>query len=418
VSTISALAPNDVAENRPTMGVMSDRLRVALLLSTSHFEDFYGDGLGLTRCAYLGTYRNDWSWDWCRMLAQEGVEATIYVGTTLDGDRVVTEDGYRVRFLPLSPIASPWIRFRWFGRTPVGRYAAQVANAAAMLPSLRRALAEDEVDVLCVQEYWTGRLDVLVRTMRTPIVAVDQGLPDRREIKFLKRASLRRTAGVVVQTSREAAKVGRYGGDARRIPNAVDADFFQPGEARGADSDPIILCVSRLHDAQKRLSDVLKAVARLGNGWQVHIAGSGPDRAMLERLSNELEISSQVSYLGFVTDSTQLRELYRQASVVALPSAYEGLPMVLLEAMSCATPVIGSDIPAIAEVVEDGRTGLLTPVGDPRRLAEALTEAVARRSELGSAARESILTDYDQAVVGPRLAEMLRSARSRGLAPA
>jgi glycosyltransferase involved in cell wall biosynthesis len=118
-----------------------------------------------------------------------------------------------------------------------------------------------------------------------------------------------------------------------------------------------------------------------------------------------------VRYLGFVSDTAALRHLYLNASVLALPSAYEGLPMVLLEAMSCGLPVVGSDIPAIAEVVEDGVTGLLVPVGNPARLARALREAVDRQDELGPAARESILANYDQSVVGPRLADMLRHAR-------
>ena len=135
---------------------------------------------------------------------------------------------------------------------------------------------------------------------------------------------------------------------------------------------------------------------------------------MLERLGAELGIAERVDYLGFISDSTKLRELYRRASVLALPSAYEGLPMVLLEAMSCGTPVVGSEIPAIAEVIERGRTGLLVPVGEPGSLAEALAEAVGRRDELGAAARASILANYDQAVVGPRLAEMLRAARWTG----
>ena len=389
---------------------MGSRLRVALLLSTSHFEAFYGDGLGLSRRQYLAAYRNDWSWDWCRMLAMAGVEATIYVATTLPGEHVLTDDGYRVRFLPLGSLAEPWIRFPWLHRTPVGRYVGQLANAAAMLPALRSALTEDGVDVLCVQEYWTARLDVLVRALSIPMVAVDQGLPDRHEVKLLKRASLRRTAGVVVQTEREAAKVRRYGAEARRIPNAVDADFFRPGSVHPRGSDPLILFVGRLHDAQKRISDLIRAVARLPGEVRLQIAGSGPDLAMLERLTDELRVRDRVQYLGFIADKGRLRELYRSASVVALPSAYEGLPMVLLEAMSCGTPVVGSDIPAIAEVIEHGRTGFLVRVGDVPALAGALRAASGSRVLLGSAARAAVLSSYDQAVVGPRLTAMLHTA--------
>jgi glycosyltransferase involved in cell wall biosynthesis len=393
------------------MGRVPDRLRIALLLSTSHFEDFYGDGLGLSRTEYLDAYRNDWSWDWCRMLAREDVEATIYLATTLAGERFATADGYRVRFLPLGSIAAPWIRFPLLQRTPVGRYVGQAANAAAMLRALRGSLVDDRVDVLCVQEYWTARFDLIVRALNTPVVAVDQGLPDRHEVKLFKRGSFGRACGVVAQTEREAAKIRGYGGQASRIPNAVDAEFFHPDSHEPRRSERVILCVGRLHDAQKRFSDVIRALALLPGTWRVQIAGNGPDRPMFERLSDELGVRDRVEYLGFVSDSTELRDLYRSASVVALPSAYEGLPMVLLEAMSCGTPVVGSDIPAIAEVIERGRTGTLVPVGDPRRLAEALSESVARRDELGSAARASILANYDQAVVGPRLAQMLRLAR-------
>lgn len=395
------------------MSQVGESLRIALLLSTSYFEDFYGNGLGLTRREYLETYRNDWSWDWCRMLAREGVEPTIYVATTVAGQHVITADGYRVRFLPLAAIAGPWLRFPVLERTPVGRFVGQAANAAAMLPGLRAALREDQIDVLCVQEYWTARLDLLVRTIGVPVVAVDQGLPDRHEVKLFKRGSFERAACMVAQTQWEAAKIRRYGGVARRIPNAVDADFFSPSRV-GTMSEPTILCVGRLHDGQKRLSDVLRALSRLPQKWRLRIAGSGPDQAALQRLGVELGVEHRVEYLGFVSDSVKVRDLYRDATILALPSAYEGLPMVLLEAMSCATAVVGSEIPAIAEVVQHGHTGLLVPVGDPLRLAEALKEAVGRRDELGSAARASILADYDQAVIGPRLAEMLRAASSRG----
>jgi glycosyltransferase involved in cell wall biosynthesis len=388
------------------------RLRVALLLSTRYFEDFYGAGLGLDRSGYLERYRNDWSWDWCQMLAREQVQTTIYVPTLERGELVGTADGYGVRFLELAALVTPWVRFPVLERTPVGRYFGQVANTFAMLAPLRAALDEDGIDVVCVQEYWTARFDVLARTLGRPVVAVDQGLPDRREIKWLKRGAFRASVGVVVQTEREADKVGHYGGDARRIPNAVDAEFFSPDPARTpTDGQSEILFVGRLHDAQKRVSDALKALWLLPEDWRLTVVGGGPDEAALRRLANELGVSERVSFEGFVGDSGRLRDLYRRADVVAMPSTYEGLPMVLLEAMSCGTPVVGSQIPAIAGVVSDGETGILFPVGAPDRLASALGDAVAERDRLGDAARRSILADYDQAVVGPRLAAFLATAR-------
>ena len=145
--------------------------------------------------------------------------------------------------------------------------------------------------------------------------------------------------------------------------------------------------------------------------WRLEIAGNGPDREMLERLAAELGIADRVRYLGFVSRGTELRDLYRHATVLALPSAYEGLPMVLLEAMSCGTPVVGSEIAAIAEVIDHDRTGLLVPVGAPDRLAACLQEAVERADVLGQAARAEVLACYDEAVVRPTLVRTLSRAR-------
>jgi glycosyltransferase involved in cell wall biosynthesis len=243
------------------------------------------------------------------------------------------------------------------------------------------------------------------------VVSVDQGLPDRREIKWLKRGAFAASAGAVVQTEREAEKVRLYSGDARRIPNAVDAEFFSPDPSRAPTTgEPEVLFVGRLHDTQKRVSDVLKALWLLPEEWRLTVVGGGPDEAPLRRLADELGVSERVSFEGFVGDSRRLRDLYRRADVVAMPSTYEGLPMVLLEAMSCGTPVVGSRIPAIAGVVRDGDSGLLFPVGAPDRLAGALADAVADRDRLGDGARRSILADYDQAVVAPRLATFLSDA--------
>ena len=386
-------------------------MRIALLLSTLRFEDFYGT-----------------------VLACHGPSTWTGTGTTGHGTGVrcwfrrVTA---RASISPRATQANVWIRrtesqFAFFRSAAWSNhgYATHSFGAdqwdgtssrqSTRPPScVRFASGSLPTESTCCasRRYWTARFDVIVRSLDHPVLAVDQGLPDRREIKMLKRGSFRRCAGAIVQTESEAAKVARYGGAAERIPNAVDTGFFCPRQFQEGSHRPTVLFVGRLHEGQKRVSDVLHALARLPAQWRLEIAGSGPDRGRLEALAVELGISDRVEFLGFVADPGDLRDLYRRASVLALPSAYEGLPMVLLEAMSCATPVVGSEISAIAEVVEHDRTGLLVPVGAADRLAACLQEAVERADVLGQAARAEVLACYDQAVVRPTLVRTLSRAR-------
>jgi glycosyltransferase involved in cell wall biosynthesis len=388
-------------------------LRAALLLSTECFEDFYGTDLGLTLEQYLDGYRNDWSWDWCRALRSHGKEALIYVPSLSGAGRHSTPEGVDVRFLQLGRLSAPWRRAPLLRRSPLGRYLAQAANAAAFLPALREALDADGVDVLLVQEYWTGRFDVLAARLRAPIVAVDQGLPDRHEVKLLKRRSLPRAQRVLTQTATERDKVATYGAAVEHLPNGVDTDRWSPGPG-DARQPRTVLTVARLLDVQKRVSDLIAALARLSDDWRLRIVGSGPDESALRAHAQRLGVEARVAFLGFTLDPTRVRDECRACSVFALPSAYEGLPMALLEAMSCGTAVVGSDIPAIAEVMTDGRDGLLAPVAEPERLAARIREADTRRVELGAAARETIELRYSQDAMGRRLVEVMEAAVTAG----
>jgi glycosyltransferase involved in cell wall biosynthesis len=398
-----------------TVSTVSPRkpLRAALLLSTEHFEDFYGTDLGLTVDEYLDSYRNDWSWDWCRAIRAQGEEALIYVPSLKEAGRRATPEGVSVRFLPVGPLYAPWRRMPLLKRSPPGRYVAQAANATAFLPGLREALDADEVDVLLIQEYWTARFDLLAARLRVPILAVDQGLPDRREVKLLKRRMFPRAQRVLTQTTIEREKVAAYGATVERLPNGVDTERWSPGPRDAARSPRTVLTVARLLDRQKRISDLIAAIALLGGDWRLRILGSGPDEATLRAHALRLGAQARVTFLGFTLDQARVRDECRACSVFALPSAYEGLPMALLEAMSCATAVVGSDIPAIAEVITDGRDGLLAPVGDPERLAGRIQEADERRVELGAAARETIELWYSQSVMGRRLVEVMEAAVTR-----
>lgn len=389
---------------------MSGSPAVALLLSTSYFEDFYGSRLGIDVDEYVDRYRNDWSWDYCEMLASQGLRPHLYVPTTGEGRAYRTPEGYGVRLLPLGRAYAPWLRVPALERTPWGRYVAQLVNTGSFLRPLRAALAADAAEVLMVQEYWTARYDLLAARLRLPLIAVDQGLPSVRELKIFKGSSLPSARAVIVQTEAEAERIRGWGGTALRIPNGVDAEFFTPGPA--PDGPPSVLSVTRLENRQKRVSDLVRAFAKLPSEWRLDIVGTGPARNEILDLAVELGVGDRVALHGFVIERERIRALLRGCSVFALPSAYEGLPVSLLEAMSCGAPPVVSRIPAMQGVVQHDVNGLLVSVGSPPELAEALQRARVERARLSQAARASIEADYAMPSVGSRLAELVRRSIS------
>ena len=101
--------------------------------------------------------------------------------------------------------------------------------------------------------------------------------------------------------------------------------------------------------------------------------------------------------------------LLAQARLLVLPSRYENFPLSLLEAMSCAVPVVTTRVGGIPEMVADGETGLLVAPGDPEALAAALRRlvgdpALARR--LGDAGRRAIETTYSWEAVATRIVDL------------
>lgn len=390
---------------------MSGRgLRAAILLAAESFERFFTGELGLTRQDYVAGYRNDWAWDYCQMLREQGVDVVFYVATEGPGALEEAED-LRVRFLPLGRAYRPWLRWRSLVRTPPGRFAAQSVAAGTLLAPLRDALAADGVDVLLVQEYWTGRYDVLSLRLARPVIGVDQGLPDRREIKLLKRRTLPRAHAIVTQTEAEAAKVRRHGGHPALIPNGVDTSFYAPASA---EREPgTILTVARLNDSHKRISDLLRALATLPAPWRLELLGAGPDRPRLEALARELGVAERVAFRGFEPDKARVRERLQRCTVFALPSAHEGLPMAMLEAMACGAPIVGSDIPAIADVVGQGG-GEVVPVGDVARLAAAVQAVGADRERHGRAARATVQRAYSRERAGLELGALVAAAVEGG----
>jgi glycosyltransferase involved in cell wall biosynthesis len=133
----------------------------------------------------------------------------------------------------------------------------------------------------------------------------------------------------------------------------------------------------------KRPQDLLRAFAQanISNAW-LAIAGEGPLRASLEEEAKSLGISARVRFLGFV-NQTALPEVYRSADLFVLPSDYEPFGVVVNEAMLCGCPVIVSDrVGARFDLVREGQTGFVFPVGEISSLARILRDVLPDRHRL------------------------------------
>ena len=385
-------------------------MNVAILLSTTSFEEHYCSGLGLDRVEYVERWRGGWVWSYCRMLQAEGIVPHVYIASLDERGVHETPEGYRIRFLPIGAPYRAWRRAPLLQRTPLGRYATGLVSGRSVLPALRDALAADNLAVLALQEYWPSRYDYLAPRLDRPFIAIDQGYVGDRDIKLAKRRTLPLAREIVTMTEFEARRLRAYGARAQRIPNAIDAEFWSPDHTVAGARERTVVCVAQLNDGHKRTSDLIRAVAALGEGWRLELVGWGQDREMLEALASELGVAERVVFRGFVRQPEDIRALLRRADVFALPSAREGLPIALLEAMATGCAVVCSDIPAMTEVVSHGEDGYVVPVGRPDRLADAIANAFEERARLRAAARATIEREYSEPSVGKPLGRLVRRA--------
>ncbi len=140
------------------------------------------------------------------------------------------------------------------------------------------------------------------------------------------------------------------------------------------DDVPLLVAVGRLA-AQKRFDLLIEAAALLPDA-HVLIVGEGELELELRALVEERGLRDRVQLCGSRAD---VPALLAGADLVAMPSDFEGLPLVALEAMSVGTPVVGTSVCGVSDAVVDGVTGRLVPPGDARALAQALGEAIDSR---------------------------------------
>lgn len=152
------------------------------------------------------------------------------------------------------------------------------------------------------------------------------------------------------------------------LPNPAPAVLDLPPRAelrRRLGLDGLVLAFAGRLTAQKAL-EVAFAAVELCEGVTLLVAGDGPERERLERLAGP-----RVRFLGPISRHEAL-ELFAAADAAVLSSSWENFPHTVVEALAVGTPVIGTSVGGVAEVVDDGVNGLLVPPGDVHALADAI----------------------------------------------
>lgn len=224
-----------------------------------------------------------------------------------------------------------------------------------------------------------------------------------RKIRYLLNAIgkfvLRRADGVRVVSERVKRRVVKMGVEERRIfklPIYVDVKKFAEAEGgeevrkRFSEYDAIILFVGRLA-REKNIPNLLKAAAIVVERFPralFLIVGDGPERKKLEHLAKKLNIAENVVFVGAV-EHERLPAYYKACDIFVLPSDHEGRALVLVEAMAAGRAVVSTEVSGADEVIIEGETGFLVPVGDHRALANKLCHLLESPSLIADVGRKA-----------------------------
>ena len=194
------------------------------------------------------------------------------------------------------------------------------------------------------------------------------------------------------------------------FPNSVDSKIFQPKEKR---TDNTILYVGRIVP-RKCLHILLKSLKDIKNPIDLEIIGppgwnQDYNQTVLELVdSGNRRGKHKIRYLGRV-DFPTLMTSYQKASIFVSSSSFEPFGVALLEAMSCETPVISTCTGGAAEVIKNGENGMLVPLNDPIKLAEAINYLLDNkniRTKLGKAGRKTVTENYSIEVLVKTLCKL------------
>jgi len=233
---------------------------------------------------------------------------------------------------------------------------------------------------------------------------------------FLSRLIFKRIADVYISISqlmlKELVELGIPREKIMYIPNGVDVNFFHPS---GKKESNLVLFVGRI-SFSKGLHILLEALGYIKKPIRLVIIGPQDwnveyNRKILERIDQENKKGPhKITYLG-AQDQQIIKKWYQRAAIFVLPSFREAFAVVNLEAMSCETPVISTNVGGIPDAVQDGKNGIIVPHNNTLRLAEAIQNLLDNediRISFGQEGRKLVVKSFSLEVIVQRLYDLYK----------
>ena len=242
-----------------------------------------------------------------------------------------------------------------------------------------------------------------------PSVVTVHGVFAERDfaINFVQQAYLRSICQSIFKTTNrvicltkenliEIEKLGCASDKLVLVPNAVDTELFSPSNET---EDGLIVWVGRFVP-EKGLNFLIKAaklVCKEKNNIKFLLIGYGPSRPMIIEMAKKYGLLGKFIQIVGPLMHEEIAKILGKATIFVFPSVREGMPLALLEAMSCGLPVVVSDFPGVNDVVTHEMNGLVVPSRNPLELSKAilyLLENKNARQKLGKNARDSIVQGH------------------------
>lgn len=250
----------------------------------------------------------------------------------------------------------------------IAKASCTVAMLASEISGIRYSFTLHGPDIFFAPEHW--RLDEKIK--RADFVACISEFCRSQAMLFSRREDWSKLH--IVHCGIDPA---RYVAERAKVENSL----LFVGRLAGVKGVPVLLDAAAL---------LRKDIPNL----RLSLIGDGPERAEIEAEARAMGLADAVQFLGYKSQS-EVAEALASHTALVLPSFAEGVPVVLMEAMAAAIPVVATQVGGVSELVQDGVSGRIVPPGDAKALAQGIRDVLADGRDMGAEGREKVTRDFD-----------------------